>query len=109
MKRRIIVLLAVVGAAAVPAQASAATVTVAHVTAIVRKGYSQQIRTRTRLAGFKFIGTTVKCASTGHNLWTCYGTYTIEEKGTHLKYGQYISVNANGWKANGNGTFLKQW
>jgi hypothetical protein len=109
MKRTIIVVFAAVAAIAVPAQASASTVPLAHVTAIVRKGYSVQIRARARLAGFEFVGTTVKCAVIGHDLWTCYGTYTLGQKGTFFKYGQYISVTANGWKAQGNGTLIKEW
>lgn len=109
MKRRIIATLAVVAAVAVPTQASAATVPLARVTAIVKKEYTQQIRARAQLAGYKFISATLKCAVVGHNQWTCYGTYTIEINGTHAKYGQYINVTTSSWKAIGNGTLLKEW
>lgn len=108
MKHKIIVTLAAVAALAVPAQASAAT-SVAQVTATVKKQYTQQIAARTKAAGFKFIGTTMKCAVAGQNKWTCNATYTVKIKTTYAEYGQRITVTATGWKAIGKGTLLKHW
>ncbi len=102
MKRKMIVSLVVAAVFAMPALASAATT--AQVTAYVKKGFTKQIRARVDLAGLKFIGTTVKCAAIGHNRWTCYGTYTLEDKGEYAKYGDYISVSSSGWKTLSNGS-----
>ncbi len=109
MTRKMIVPLAVLAACAIPGPAAAASPTLAQVTAVVKKQYTQQISARAKRAGFKFIATTMKCAVAGRSKWTCYATYTIEVRTTYAKYGQYIDVTGTGWKARGKGKLLETW
>lgn len=105
--RRAITALAIGIALAIPAQASAATTK--QVTAIVKKGFTRQIRARATLAGYKYIGDTMKCAAIGGQRWTCYATYTLGKQGAFAKYGVYITTTGDTWRTIGNGTLLKEW
>jgi hypothetical protein len=105
--RRFIALLATGLALALPAQAAA--LTLMQVTAIVKKGFTKQVRAKANLAGLKLVAVTVKCSSIGGGDWTCFATYTIKESGAYAKYGEYISVTPTGWHSQSGGTLLKEW
>ena len=104
--RRFITALATGVTLALPAQASA--ITTGQMTAFIKRGFTNQVRARLQLAGYIFLGDSVKCIYVGQHTWNCYAKYSASKSGYTFQYGVYIVATPNGWKTTGNATLLKE-